>query len=68
MIQERCSHTDCLAAPIVRNLNTNAFIFGIAKRRDCVCSGGLGGDSENVNIPPQSGNAVESRGSDWLHL
>lgn len=38
MTQPRDSERDCLPNPIVRNLNTNASIFGIAKQRDCVYS------------------------------
>lgn len=38
MTQPHDSETDCLPNPIVRKLNTNASIFGIAKQRDCVYS------------------------------
>lgn len=68
VIQQGCSHTNCLWNLIVHNLNTNASILGIAKWRDCVCSRGRWEEIENVNIPPQSGNSVWSRDSDWLSL
>lgn len=29
---------DCSSNPIVRNLNTNASVFAIAKQRDCIYS------------------------------
>lgn len=38
MTQPRDSERDCLPNPIVRNLNINASIFGIAKQRNCVYS------------------------------
>lgn len=50
VIQKGCSHTHCLPNPIVHHLNTNASIFAISDRLDCLFWG-LGGEREHKHPP-----------------